>query len=216
MDSTPDSGINGGRAAERCTRWTQGARCTHVIEAAIRLFGQQGFQGTKTREIADAAGINEALIFRDFGNKENLYCAILDYASSRINTQQWIEELEPYAGERCDEAVFSNLARKILESFGREHTLYRLMLYSALEQHDLARKFRERQIEPVQRFIQDYVQSRQADGAFRCADARALAWSFLSLCHHHVLRHILFGDPLSNADAVNTFTQVFLNGVRSR
>jgi AcrR family transcriptional regulator len=194
---------------------TQDARCSQVIEAAVRLFAEKGFQGTKTREIAELAGINEALIFRDFRNKENLYCAILDYASARIDTRRWIEELSPFAADRRDEAVFSNVALKIVESFVRDPILVRLMLYSALEQHDLARKFRERQIEPIESFIEEYVKLRQAEGAFRAGDPRILTRSFLSMCHQHVLRQVLFGDQPPDADAVNAFTHIFLDGVRS-
>ena len=203
---------------ERARR-TQDARCNHVIEAAIRLFAQKGFQGTKTKEIAEASGINEALIFRDFRSKEKLYCAILDYASSRINAERWIKELSLYAEQRNDEALFSNLAMKFFETLGREDSLFRLMLYCALEHHELARQFRERQVEPVERFIEEYIRGRQEEGAFRKGDPHALARSFLSMCHHHVLRQVLFGDGKGSpaeAAAAKTFTEVFLGGVRSR
>ncbi len=211
MESTPAAG------AARCPRLTHEARCTHVIEAAIRLFAQKGFQGTKTKEIAEAAGVNEALIFRDFHSKDKLYCAILDYASGRINPEQWIEELSPYAARRDDKALFTALAARLFESYGREHLLLRLMLYCALEQHELARKFRERQVEPVERFVEGYVRARQREGAFRKADPHALARGFLSMCQHHVLRQVLFGDAVAPADAAaaKTFTEVFLEGVRS-
>src|SRR5215208_2981525 len=105
---------------ERCARLTHGARCNQVIEAAIRLFAHKGFQGTKTKEIAEAAGVNEALIFRDFQSKEKLYCAILEYASSRINAERWIEELRGDAEQRNDEALFSRLALRYIEAFVRE------------------------------------------------------------------------------------------------
>src|SRR5512146_2277195 len=107
MPSTPT------RDPSRCTRLTHEARSTHVIEAAIRLFAEKGFQGTKTKDIAEAAGINEALIFRDFQSKDKLYCAILDYASSRINTGAWIEELTPHAERGEDSALFLGLALRL-------------------------------------------------------------------------------------------------------
>jgi AcrR family transcriptional regulator len=193
---------------------TQGARHNHVIEAAIELFANKGFEGTKTKEIAEAAGINEALIFRDFQSKERLYCAILEYASKQINAQSWIEELAAAASARCDEAVFLGIARQILGTYVREHALFRLMFFCALEQHELAQKFRERQIQPVEQFIQEYVRTRQGEGAFRSADPRALADSFLSLCHHHVLRQVLFRAERDTAAAEN-ITKIFLDGVRS-
>lgn len=191
-----------------------------MIEAAIRLFAQKGFQGTKTKEIAEAAGINEALIFRDFQSKENLYCAIIDYASARIDTERLIGELSPYAERREDEALFSNLAIRVFESAGREQTLFRLLVYCALEHHRLSRKFQEKLVDPVERFLEGYLRIRQEEGAFRNADPYALARSFLDMCHHHVLRHVIFGDDArgsadTDAAAAKTFTEVFLDGVRS-
>ncbi len=202
---------------ERCSRLTHGARCNHVIEAAVGLFAQKGFQGTKTKEIAEAAGINEALIFRDFQSKEKLYCAILDYAASHINTAGVIEELIGFAEQRNDEALFSHLAARFLEIVGREHTLYRLMLYCALEQHELARMFREKQLAPLERFLEDYLRARRDEGAFRQGEPRVLARSFLSMCQQHVLRQVLFGEgaePGSDPAFAKTYTRVFLDGVR--
>lgn len=48
-----------------------------LLEAAQRLFGERGFERTTTREIADAAGVDAALIARYFGSKTGLYLAAL-------------------------------------------------------------------------------------------------------------------------------------------
>lgn len=44
-----------------------------IISAADNLFTQKGYAATKTREIADEAGVNLALLNYYFGSKENLY-----------------------------------------------------------------------------------------------------------------------------------------------
>ncbi len=44
-----------------------------IIQAADKLFTQKGYAATKTREIADEAGVNLALLNYYFGSKENLY-----------------------------------------------------------------------------------------------------------------------------------------------
>lgn len=200
-----------------CSRLKQDARSVHILQAAIQLFARKGFQGTKTKEIAEAAGINEALIFRDFQTKEKLYCAILEYASTRLDFAPTLDELAVYAEHRNDSAIFSTVARRLFESFDRERDLFRLMLYSALENHQLASKFRERQIEPIERFIESYLRTRQQEGDFVEGDSRVLARSFLSMCNNHILRHILGSDTEWPADeaTANTFTNVFLDGVRS-
>jgi len=47
-----------------------------IAEAAMRLFAEQGFAATSTRQIAQAAGISEGLIFRYFPTKLELLLAL--------------------------------------------------------------------------------------------------------------------------------------------
>src|SRR5437764_8427600 len=48
-----------------------------IIRAVRRLFAEKGFHGTTTRELAEAAGVSEALLFKHFPTKEALYSAML-------------------------------------------------------------------------------------------------------------------------------------------
>lgn len=48
-------------------------RREQIIDAARRVFEQTGFDGARTRDLAAAAGVNEALLYRHFGSKEELF-----------------------------------------------------------------------------------------------------------------------------------------------
>ncbi|WP_349366135.1 MAG: CerR family C-terminal domain-containing protein [Nitratireductor rhodophyticola] len=50
-----------------------------LIRAGLKLFGEKGFDGTTTREIARAAGANIGSISYHFGGKEGLRAACADY-----------------------------------------------------------------------------------------------------------------------------------------
>src|ERR1700676_1542985 len=47
-----------------------------IIKAVRQVFAEKGFDGTTTRELAVAAGVSEALLFKHFPNKEALYSAM--------------------------------------------------------------------------------------------------------------------------------------------
>jgi len=47
-------------------------RRDEILTAAAGVFAQHGFRGSTTRRIADAAGVNEITLFRQFGSKEAL------------------------------------------------------------------------------------------------------------------------------------------------
>ena len=52
---------------------------TRIIEAAVSLFGEGGYNGTSVRDICSAAGVNGAAINYHFGDKRGLYRAVLEH-----------------------------------------------------------------------------------------------------------------------------------------
>src|SRR5882757_7195120 len=70
-----------------------------IIKAVRRVFAEQGFDGTTTRELAAAAGVSEALLFKHFPNKEALYSAMqLACCNERDYDQiERLKALEPSA-----------------------------------------------------------------------------------------------------------------------
>ena len=48
------------------------------MDAVRDVFAAKGFDGTTTRELARAAGVSEALLYKHFPSKESLYAAMLD------------------------------------------------------------------------------------------------------------------------------------------
>ena len=54
------------------------ARKEAIVEAVQDVFAEKGFDGTTTRELAKAAGVSEALLYKHLPSKESLYAAMLD------------------------------------------------------------------------------------------------------------------------------------------
>src|SRR5262249_32368500 len=70
-----------------------------IIKAVRRVFADKGFHGTTTRELALAAGVSEALLFKHFPNKEALYAAMLLSCSRDNNSGKPdpLADMEPSA-----------------------------------------------------------------------------------------------------------------------
>ena len=168
------------------TRMSSSVRRSQLLRAAIDVFAQRGFAGTKTRDIASAAGVSEAILFRHFATKEKLYHAILD-AKQNENKEanaNWRRTLEEYAQRRDDVALIRHLALKIFASFRQDPAFHRLMVYASLEGHLMAELFRERFAQPMGGFLRQYVAMRQKEGAFRkCAPEFATAFILASIVH---------------------------------
>ena len=90
-------------------------RRLQILQVAVSLFSQRGFVGTTTKEIAQAAGVSEAMVFRHFANKQELYSAILDHkacSEDAMNPEAMVAEA---LKEKDDRAVFERLALGALE-----------------------------------------------------------------------------------------------------
>lgn len=187
-----------------------------ILKTAIRLFAQNGFRGTTTKEIALAAGVNEVTIFRHFATKQELYAAILDIKSNERVVKSWVEALHPFA-ERCDDkGLFLFVAKEILGHYERDPDFLCLRLHSSLEGHELAKQYREQQVCPLFRFLRDYIVKRQNEGAFRDFNPDITVMSFIgSVYHHAIARHFREVDfiRLSQEDTAMAFVEIFLSGI---
>jgi AcrR family transcriptional regulator len=55
-----------------------------VLEAGMSVFAEKGFLGTPTTEVAKAAGISHAYLFRLFPTKTDLVLAVVERSNQRI------------------------------------------------------------------------------------------------------------------------------------
>ena len=60
------------------TRLSSDERRVAIMSVAVPLFATKGFDALTTKEIADAAGVSEALLYRHFESKQALFLAVQD------------------------------------------------------------------------------------------------------------------------------------------
>jgi len=119
-----------------------------IIKAVRRLFADKGFHGTTTRELAEAAEVSEALLFKHFPNKEALYSAMLLSCCQGKDpaVAERLKALEPSASTLVIlvHMFVSHLVERQAAGNGEEELQNRLMLRSLLEDGEFARFFLER------------------------------------------------------------------------
>ena len=85
-----------------------------IINAALRLFGERGYEGASTRDIAAAAGVNAPALQYYFDNKEGVYRACAEDIA-----QGWTAQFEPvvaHAQATMNDAAAS--ADQVFDAFG--------------------------------------------------------------------------------------------------
>jgi AcrR family transcriptional regulator len=187
-----------------------------IARVAAALFARHGFSGVTTRQIAKAARVNEAILYRHFPTKEDLYTEII---KGKIEEQGEFMD-EAVLSTDDDVAVLSYMARTFLELVGEDHTFMRLMLFSALEDHSLATIFFERRVGQVFPHLANYFKRRMDSGGFRRIDPRIAVRAFVGMIIHYVITTEIFKMPelarVSAEEAVDGFVKIFLEGMRAR
>ena len=167
-------------------------RRSQLLKIAKRLFSECGFENTTTKAIAAAAGVTEAIIFRHFASKVELYANILDRKADEIGIKTWGAELSHFAKCKDDEALILSVVKHILEADRRDPQFQKLMLQSALSGHPL-HKITAQRLLPLHRFLCNYIKKRQKQAAFQKYDPRLAALAIVGMPSYCGLAKILFG-----------------------
>lgn len=184
----------------------------------MSLFSRHGFRGTTTKEIAREAGVSEAMVFRHFATKEELYRAILDNKACVGGMMDPHELLSEPIARKDDRAVFEELAMAMMCHHEEDLEFLRLLTHSALEGHQLREMFWDRNVRPLYEFLGAYIQERQRDGVMREIDPRIAVRAFLGMIIHHSLNNTLWDQPrrlldITNECAAHEFTELLLRGL---
>ena len=198
-------------------RFSAADRRQQILDVATELFAAQGFQGTTTRQIAERSRVTEALIFRHFPGKEELYWAVIERKIRAAGPADRMRKNLESAGD--DLQVLSTVAAEILERRAKDQTLSRLLLYTALENHRLSHRFFRIYVAECYEVLAEYVEKRIAEGRFRPMDPLLAARSFLGMVIYHSWVQELFGgkryQDFSVQQVSDTVARLWLDGMRN-
>ncbi len=131
-------------ALKSTTRLTTEKRRAALLEALRSAFAEKGFHGTTTRELAEAAGVSEALLFKHFPSKDAMYAAMQEACWSEVAEQELnrLSKLDPSTSSLV--LLVYVLANKIISgeaAIRQSHPnqFEKLMLRSMLEDGVFAR-----------------------------------------------------------------------------
>jgi AcrR family transcriptional regulator len=78
-----------------------------IVAAAMRLFGEKGYEGASTRDIAAAAGVNAPALQYYFDNKEGVLRACIEFIADRAweSLSEPVVEAERLIAEEADDEM---------------------------------------------------------------------------------------------------------------
>jgi AcrR family transcriptional regulator len=142
-------------------------RKAHILQCALPLFAMKGFAATTTRDLAQASGISEGLLYKHFPSKENLYKELgrlLSEESTEVSKA--VARREPSTESLVHGMYY--LTRMVLAGpcgGEAEHAyVLRLMARSLMEDGLFARAFMEAAFLPYVKPLQDFFEAARKAG----------------------------------------------------
>ena len=129
-----------------------------IMKVALKLFSEQGYYPTTTKQIAEEAGVNELTIFRHFGSKSNLFQATTEYYVIDSKIDSILKNTEDLSFE---EAMFI-ITNRIYKLFIQNTKLYKVQMKLSDNEKDFVKLKLSRKIISV---LKDYFKElKENDG----------------------------------------------------
>jgi AcrR family transcriptional regulator len=123
--------------------------------------------------------------------------------------------LQLYLRGNDDRALLTELAGLIFSHYEENPAYSRLLLFSALERHELAALFFEQQIAQLFNVVARYFRRRMRSGAIRRVNPMVAARSFVGMVSYHGQLQLLSGAApgMPRPKLINQLVDVFLDGL---
>jgi len=178
-----------------------------IIAAAKEIYEQNGTRGTTTREVAERAGVNEATLFRHFGNKHALLQAMREGACPLRVFESVLASL---SGTLRDD--LRTIAFALVERMHAQRAMLCISLAEdAREQTGECIPEWRGPIELMQR-LEGFFSEQIRLGNIR-SDARRLAAYFMGMCFSYVIARKLWDSYTIKPSDLDCMVDIFLNGV---
>lgn len=198
------------------TRWKRraAARPDEILDAALDVFIETGFDAARMDDIAARAGLSKAGVYLYFGSKEALLRALIDREIAPIAAG-----LAALAEGGADDPVgtirmLGALAAAQL-SQPRIFAIPRLMISISNRFPDLAAHYRTEIVERAKAALEKLVAAGIAKGIFRKVDPEAAVRAVVGPMMFAALwRHVLGGDNAATPDEIAAaHIDLLLNGL---
>ncbi len=170
-------------------------RKRRILDAATPLFARRGVEGVTTREIAACAGVSEALLYKHFSSKDEIYRSIVKEHGRRVVYN--IAQLEP-STENLVFLLYLLISTMDLNSRS-SHTVVDLMLASLQSDGDFTRSFFKTNLEPLIQNLSAFQRAAHASGDLPDLDEDSE--SALWFSHHLMMALILLRRPKKPASS---------------
>jgi AcrR family transcriptional regulator len=177
-----------------------------IIAAAKAIYERNGTRGTTTREVAERAGVNEATLFRHFGNKHALLIAMRQEACPLALFDSILAKL---GGDLRDD--LRTIAVSLVERMHEQRAMMCISLAEDATHTDPDPEWRGPM--EIRQRLEAFFSEQIRLGRIR-GEAQRIAVFFMGMCASYVLARKLWDSYVIRVDDLDCMVDIFLNGVK--
>ena len=168
------------------------ARPDEMLDAALAVFSEKGFAGTKVDEVARRAGVSKGTVYLYFPSKEALMEGIVRRAVAPI-AERAVPDMAAFEGDvRLPIAMLVRTLQKLLAD-PRNMAVPRLILREIMNFPDIAELYRREVLGKVIPALMGLVARGVASGQLRQVDPEMTVRSIIGPIIAHVALNEIFG-----------------------
>ncbi len=185
-----------------------------IISAAGSLFAEHGFAATGVQQIADAAGVNKAMLYYYFRSKAGLYDELISEGMKVISEAVRIMEISKDLP--IDERLKIFLT-KYLSLASEQPELARIVFRETLGLGESMRKALAAKVRESAKRLAAVLESARLNGELKKdVDTSLCAYSIFGMANMYILRLIVNKQAFEVGELTNHILDVFMNGSGGR
>jgi TetR/AcrR family transcriptional repressor of mexJK operon len=202
----------------RPTRAQAEARHAQLLDRALEVFLERGYELATIEEIIGSIGMHKGTFYSLYAGKEALFRATIQQA-----IKQWIQPVEVLKAVESDDlaATLTAIAWLRIDNSISPIALklQRIIIAESFRFPEITRMYGEQGVRACVEYLTDLFARRARQGEIVVEEPELIAYGFLTLTVGLVTRMKLLGTKLDQRQIekrVRVYVKLFLDGVRPR
>jgi AcrR family transcriptional regulator len=186
-------------------------RRLQIMKTALTVFASNGFKGTSIKNIAEAAGISQGLMYHYFPSKEDLLESTVEYYSFVPQLRQILVE----ANKRPINEVLYNIAAAFLEMLDAKANLVRIFMQE-IDSNPVVKNAWSNLCREGVSLLKQYIERRITEGELKPHNTEVTARCLFGILFmYHFTRDVFRTSNVKREDFVKEALANLLNGISS-
>ncbi|NCU17512.1 TetR/AcrR family transcriptional regulator [Pallidibacillus pasinlerensis] len=189
-----------------------------ILDAALKLFADRGFEASSTADIAKEAGVAEVTLFRNFKSKNNLLYHILAPIFIQFNSKKYVgplQEIFEEGSNKNTKEVLKSAFNERLNKLAENQKVVKILLQESYLQPEIKNAIEKYITTPATDSIKTFIRHKKEQGEFSDYNEVTITNLFFYLLFGYIFINYILQDKTSTDESeLDELLDIILKGLR--